>query len=176
MTARAPPPTERQLRRPVRQGSITLGLMSSATPPADPQPSGPDRSQPPGQNEPPSSAPAHPHDHAASAPVPGGHVPAGPDRDHHLLRALPTVTHDDPATNAERHIEVLRDLDAQQVGLAVFPELSLTGYSLEDLVLQEPLLDAAEQAVLTVLEASRELMPLIVLGAPLRVPSRNRVV
>lgn len=201
--------------------------MSSATPPADPQPSGrddshpagsdgtqpsgtdrsqpsgPDRSQPPGQNEPPSSAPAHPHDPAATAPVPGGHVPAGPDRDHHLDRALPTVTHEDasdphasvydhgflraaavtlpvaladPATNAQRHIEVLHDLHAQQVGLAVFPELSLTGYSLEDLVLQEPLLDAAEQAVLTVLEASRELLPLIVLGAPLRVPSRNRVV
>src|SRR5699024_11277488 len=131
MPARPPPPPQRQLRRPVRQGAITLGLMSSAAPPADPQPSGPDRSQPRGQNEPPSSAPAHPHDHAASAPVPGGHVPAGPDRDHHLLRALPTVTHEDPsdphasvydhgflraaavtlpvaladpATNAERHI------------------------------------------------------------------------
>ena len=60
----------------------------------------------------------------------------------------------DAATNAERHLEVLRELHEQQVGLAVFPELSLTGYSLDDLVLQEPLLDAAEQAVLTVLEAS----------------------
>lgn len=81
----------------------------------------------------------------------------------------------DPAANAERHLEVLRDLHDQQVGIAVFPELSLTGYSLDDLVLQEPLLDAAEQAVLTVLEASEELMPIIVLGAPLRAKDRSRV-
>ena len=81
----------------------------------------------------------------------------------------------DPATNAERHLEVLRDLHDQQVGIAVFPELSLTGYSLDDLVLQEPLLDAAEQAVLTVLEASEDLMPIIVLGAPLRAQDRSRI-
>ena len=81
----------------------------------------------------------------------------------------------DAATNAERHLEVLRELHEQQVGLAVFPELSLTGYSLDDLVLQEPLLDAAEQAVLTVLEASEDLMPIIVLGAPLRAQDRSRI-
>ena len=81
----------------------------------------------------------------------------------------------DAATNAERHLEVLRELHEQQVGLAVFPELSLTGYSLDDLVLQEPLLDAAEQAVLTVLEASEDLMPIIVVGAPLRAQDRSRI-
>ncbi|WP_193105954.1 NAD(+) synthase [Brachybacterium sp. FME24] len=81
----------------------------------------------------------------------------------------------DPATNAERHLEQLRDLHDQQVGLAVFPELSLTGYSLDDLVMQEPLLDAAEQAVATLVEASRELQPIIVVGAPLRARDRSRL-
>ena len=81
----------------------------------------------------------------------------------------------DPAANAERHLDVLRDLHDQQVGVAVFPELSLTGYSLDDLVLQEPLLDAAEQAVLSVLEASEDLMPIIVVGAPLRARDRSRI-
>ena len=81
----------------------------------------------------------------------------------------------DPATNAERHLEQLRDLHDQQVGLAVFPELSLTGYSLDDLVMQEPLLDAAEQAVLTLLEASVDLMPIFVVGAPLRATDRARI-
>ena len=166
-----------------------------------PQPAGPDHSQLPGQNTPPNAAPTH-RDAEASAPVPSGSVPVGPGPDHQLDRALPAVTHEDPAdphasiyqhgflraaaitlpvaladpaTNAERHLEVLGDLDAQQVGLAVFPELSLTGYSLDDLVLQESLLDAAEQAVLTVLEASRELMPVIVVGAPLRATDRSRI-
>src|SRR5699024_4259931 len=175
------------------------------TPPADERgvhPSGPDSPLPPGQNEPPASAPAHHGDSAASAPVPAGSVPTTPQGLSRLDPALPTVTHDDPtdphasiydhgflraaavtlpvaladpATNAQRHLEVLRELHDQQVGLAVFPELSLTGYSLEDLVMQEPLLDAAEQAIATVVEASRELLPIIVLGAPLRATHRNRL-
>lgn len=118
-----------------------------------------------------------------SATDTAGHAAAATDPhasiyDHGFVRVaavtLP-VALADPATNAERHLEVLRDLHDQQVGIAVFPELSLTGYSLDDLVLQEPLLDAAEQAVLTVLEASEELMPIIVLGAPLRAKDRSRV-
>lgn len=81
----------------------------------------------------------------------------------------------DPATNAERHLEQLRALHDEQVGLAVFPELSLTGYSLDDLVLQDPLLDAAEAALGTLIDASRELLPIIVVGAPLRSRDRARL-
>jgi NAD+ synthase (glutamine-hydrolysing) len=116
-----------------------------------------------------------------AAPAPEATDPRDPHAsiyDHGFVRVaavtLP-VALADPATNAERHLEVLRDLHDQQVGLAVFPELSLTGYSLEDLVMQEPLLDAAEQAVLAVLEASEELLPIIVLGAPLRAKDRSRI-
>ncbi|WP_106507721.1 NAD(+) synthase [Brachybacterium timonense] len=78
----------------------------------------------------------------------------------------------DPAENATRHLEALRDLHDQQVALAVFPELSLTGYSLDDLVLQTPLLEAVLDAIETLREASRELMPVVVVGAPLQVRSR----
>ncbi|MDN5687542.1 MAG: NAD(+) synthase [Brachybacterium sp.] len=81
----------------------------------------------------------------------------------------------DPATNARRHLEQLQALEEQQVGLAVFPELSLTGYSLDDLVLQEPLLDAAEAALATLIEASRDLLPILVVGAPLRSRDRARL-
>ncbi|MEE1650697.1 NAD(+) synthase [Brachybacterium sp. J144] len=123
------------------------------------------------------SAATQPTGPSAAAADPVGH-PHASIYDHGFVRVaavtLP-VALADPATNAERHLEVLRDLHDQQVGIAVFPELSLTGYSLDDLVMQEPLLDAAEQAVLTVLEASEELMPIIVLGAPLRAKDRSRV-
>ncbi|PWH06303.1 NAD(+) synthase [Brachybacterium endophyticum] len=78
----------------------------------------------------------------------------------------------DPATNARRHLEALADLEAQSVAVAVFPEMSLTGYSLEDLVLQEPLLDATEEALATLVENSRDLRPVLVVGAPLRWRSR----
>ncbi|AXK46234.1 NAD(+) synthase [Brachybacterium saurashtrense] len=113
----------------------------------------------------------------AGIEAPAGH-PHASIYDHGFVRVaavtLP-VALADPATNAQRHLEVLRDLHDQQVGVAVFPELSLTGYSLDDLVMQEPLLDAAEQAVLTMLAASEELMPIIVLGAPLRATDRSRI-
>ena len=50
------------------------------------------------------------------------------------------------------------------VGFAVFPELTLSGYSIEDILLQDPLLDAVERALATIVEGSAELLPVIVVG------------
>jgi len=44
----------------------------------------------------------------------------------------------------------------------------LSGYSIEDILLQDALLDAVEDAVLDVVVAPAELMPVFVVGAPLR--------
>ena len=54
----------------------------------------------------------------------------------------------------------------------MFPELTLSGYSIEDILLQDALLDAVEDAVLDVVVASAELMPVLVVGAPLRYAHR----
>ncbi len=113
-----------------------------------------------------------PDSEGAVRPVPPtGPHPSTSIYDHGFVRVaavtLP-VALADPVSNARRHLEVLRDLQSQHVGLAVFPELSLTGYSLDDLVLAEPLLDAVEAALGTLVEASGELFPLIVVGAPVR--------
>ena len=74
----------------------------------------------------------------------------------------------DPARNAQAVLAMAADLDAQGVALAIFPELALSGYSIEDLLLQDVLLDAVEQAVATVLDGSVGLGTLLVVGAPLR--------
>ncbi|TCZ65466.1 NAD(+) synthase [Roseicella aquatilis] len=74
----------------------------------------------------------------------------------------------DPATNAESVLEVLRDCDARGAAVAAFPELALSGYSIEDLLLQDALLDAVEAATVALLDASCELRPVLVVGAPLR--------
>src|SRR5215217_4559557 len=79
----------------------------------------------------------------------------------------------DPPTNAEMVLRGGRECAEEGVVVAVFPEMTLTGYSLEDLVLQDAVLDDVEAALATVVEASAGLGPLIVLGAPLR--HRNRV-
>ena len=74
----------------------------------------------------------------------------------------------DPAANAQRVAAVVRDLSARGVAVAVFPELGLSGYAIEDLRQQEVLLDAAEAAIATLAQATAALLPLVLVGAPLR--------
>ncbi len=74
----------------------------------------------------------------------------------------------DPAANAEAILEVLTELDAKGAALAVFPELSLSGYAIDDLLLQDALHAAIAHAVDRLVAASAGLMPLILVGAPLR--------
>jgi NAD+ synthase (glutamine-hydrolysing) len=79
----------------------------------------------------------------------------------------------EPTTNAERILEQVRACHDDGVAVAVFPELSLSGYAIDDLLLQDVLLDAVDAAVVRVAEASADLLPVIVVGAPLR--SGNRL-
>jgi NAD+ synthase (glutamine-hydrolysing) len=78
----------------------------------------------------------------------------------------------DPAANAESVLRMARECHDEGVALAVFPELTLSGYSIEDILLQDGLLDAVEAAVADVVAASRDLLPVLVVGAPLRYRSR----
>lgn len=73
----------------------------------------------------------------------------------------------DPATNAARTIEEARACHEEGVAVAVFPELGLTGYAVDDLFLQQPLLEAVHAGIAAIVEASRDLRPVIVVGAPL---------
>src|ERR1700749_1858576 len=74
----------------------------------------------------------------------------------------------DPAANADSVLRLARQCHDDGVALAVFPELTLSGYSIEDILLQDVLLDAVENAVLDVVLESRDLLPVLVVGAPLR--------
>ena len=78
----------------------------------------------------------------------------------------------DPATNAAAVIAEARALSEQSVAVALFPELALTGYAIDDLVLSDVVLDATEAAVESIREASADLLPVIVVGAPLRKGTR----
>jgi NAD+ synthase (glutamine-hydrolysing) len=74
----------------------------------------------------------------------------------------------DPAANAESVLRLARQCHDDGVALAVFPELTLSGYSIEDILLQDVLLDGVEEAVREVVAASTDLLPVLVVGAPLR--------
>ncbi|GAB3678783.1 NAD(+) synthase [Angustibacter aerolatus] len=74
----------------------------------------------------------------------------------------------DPAANAEALLVSARACHDDGVAVAVFPELGLSGYAIDDLLLQDALLDAVEAALQQVVEASAQLLPVLVVGAPLR--------
>jgi NAD+ synthase (glutamine-hydrolysing) len=79
----------------------------------------------------------------------------------------------DPAANAAAVIEQARACHDDHVAVAVFPELCLTGYSVDDLFLQDTLLATVEEAVAEIVAASADLMTALVIGAP--VVQGNRV-
>jgi NAD+ synthase (glutamine-hydrolysing) len=62
-----------------------------------------------------------------------------------VAAATPVVHPADPVANAEEHIALIRQAGEQGVDLVAFPELSLTGYAIDDLLLQDALLDEAER-------------------------------
>jgi NAD+ synthase (glutamine-hydrolysing) len=74
----------------------------------------------------------------------------------------------DPEANARTVVGLARECHDDGVAVAVFPELCLSGYSIEDLFLQDVLLNAVQGAIRSVVEASEELLPVIVVGAPLQ--------
>ncbi len=73
----------------------------------------------------------------------------------------------DPPTNAARTLEQVRALHEQGVAVAVFPELGLTGYAVDDLFLQDTLLESVRAAIADLVAASADLLPVFVVGAPL---------
>jgi NAD+ synthase (glutamine-hydrolysing) len=74
----------------------------------------------------------------------------------------------DPTANGASIIVAAAACNESGVALAVFPELCLSGYAIDDLLLQDALLDGVEKALEDVAAASATLLPLLLLGAPLR--------
>ncbi len=78
----------------------------------------------------------------------------------------------DPPTNAERVADIVATLADERVALAVFPELCLTGYAIDDLLLQDALHDAVDTAVTDLLRSTSKLATAFIVGAPIRCGNR----
>ncbi|GAA0870734.1 NAD(+) synthase [Brevundimonas basaltis] len=92
-------------------------------------------------------------------------------RTHGFVRvaaATPVVHTADPVANADEHIALIERAGAQGVDLLVFPELSLSGYAIDDLLMQGALLDEVERQIGRVAEAAEAAGLIAVAGAPLR--------
>lgn len=81
---------------------------------------------------------------------------------------IPLVELGNPKKNAANISVELKKAHKKGAQVAVSPELSLTGYSLEDDFFQEALLDGAEEALSVVLKATTSYDMLISVGLPVR--------
>ena len=74
--------------------------------------------------------------------------------------------------NAEQTFTLMRKAEKAGAKVLVLPELGLTGYSCGDLFYQDTLLRASEEALSTVLAATRNLEVVTAVGIPLRVNNK----
>ncbi|MEG3181436.1 NAD(+) synthase [Sphingomonas sp. LT1P40] len=89
---------------------------------------------------------------------------------HGLVRigaCTPGASVGDVAANTASHIDLAKEGDAAGADLLLFPELSITGYALDDLHLQDAMLRATRDGLADLIEASAKLKPVLVVGAAL---------
>ena len=78
----------------------------------------------------------------------------------------------DAAYNLAETLRLAGVGDKARTALMVFPELGLSSYAIEDLLLQDALLDQVEQSIAKIVDASKKLFPVLIVGAPLRAAGR----
>ncbi|KAB0681865.1 NAD(+) synthase [Aureimonas leprariae] len=99
------------------------------------------------------------------------HKPFASIHSHGFVRvgvATPLVFLADPRRNAEAALEAAREASGRSVDLLIFPELNLSGYAIDDLLMQDALLAAVEEAIARIIRESRDFSPVLLVGAPVR--------
>jgi len=81
---------------------------------------------------------------------------------------VPQVAVAEPAKNADQVLELLGKGDKAGVALMVFPELCLSAYAIDDLVSRTRCSTRSRRRSNGSLAASKKLLPVFVVGAPLR--------
>ena len=85
-----------------------------------------------------------------------------------LAAATPAAHVGDPAANAAEILALARQADEAKAAIVVFPELSVSAYAIDDLLHQDALLGAVDNALAALAAASKTLFPVLIVGAPLR--------
>lgn len=85
-----------------------------------------------------------------------------------VAAATPVVHTADPVANADEHLALIQKAGERGVDLLVFPELSVSAYAIDDLVMQGALLDEVERQIARLAPATAESGVVTVVGAPLR--------
>lgn len=88
-----------------------------------------------------------------------------------VAAAIPLVKVADCQFNAQQAGRLISEADSKGVQVIIFPELNLTGYSCGDLFGQSLLLEQAEMALMQVMNETRQLDIISIVGMPVTVNS-----
>ena len=91
---------------------------------------------------------------------------------HQFIRvgiAIPETKVADPNWNADQAIQLIQRANEQHAIAVLFPELSLSSYSCEDLFHQDALLQTCESQLARILDETKAIPIISIIGAPLRV-------
>ncbi|MCH3995668.1 MAG: NAD(+) synthase [Prevotella sp.] len=83
-----------------------------------------------------------------------------------VASAVPSVKVGDVRFNNQQIESIIVQAEGMGVEIIVFPELSITGYSCQDLFHQQLLLDAAENSLMMLLNVTRQLDIIAIVGLP----------
>ncbi|HXA40615.1 MAG TPA: NAD(+) synthase [Phenylobacterium sp.] len=84
-----------------------------------------------------------------------------------VAACTPTVAVGDPGLNAVETLTLAKAGHARACDLMLFPELGLSAYAIDDLFLQDALLRRVEAEIEGLAAASRDLAPVLIVGAPI---------
>ena len=83
-----------------------------------------------------------------------------------VAAAVPAVKVADVEYNVQQIESIIAQAEGRGVEVLVFPELCITGYTCQDLFKEQLLLDRAESAVITLLDFTRKLDVISIVGLP----------
>ena len=83
-----------------------------------------------------------------------------------VASAIPAVRVGDVIFNTQQIEEQIALAEGKGVDVITFPELSITGYTCQDLFRQQILLEATEQSIMMLLDFTRKLDIIAIVGAP----------
>jgi NAD+ synthase (glutamine-hydrolysing) len=85
-----------------------------------------------------------------------------------VAACTPALAVGDPGFNAAETLALAKQGHAEACDLMLFPELGLSAYAIDDLLLQDALLERVEAEIASLVAASADLAPVLIVGAPVR--------
>ncbi|MBY0421699.1 MAG: hypothetical protein K2Q06_05295, partial [Parvularculaceae bacterium] len=86
-----------------------------------------------------------------------------------VAACAPRTAPGDPGANVDEALKLAREADRRRCAIAVYPELNISAYAIDDLFLQDALLDRVGAEIGRIVRASADLFPVLIVGAPIAI-------